>query len=668
MKCNKCGVNLEEGAKFCPQCGEKVVVRKVCQGCGTELKEGERFCPVCGKATLLSEEKASEKAEQIAAAVIEKNGTKNDLQSESDKRKETRTPEGFLLELEELKAKDKFSKQVLEYYGTKIFVKYIYPCLGANEKIVNIRHIVHFNVITFIVRDGALLTKEFLVLTDRRIIKFAKTVCMKPWIISCPLSQITNIKTSAPKNWLFANFIGEKMYVKSNTRTIKIRTMGKGSSRRVSSEIYDIKSKGKPMADEFSNKSIRTDEVRNSEKKRPWKFVGIAAVVVMVAIAAFCVLGSGHGSGGTELYDILPLAKADVEKYMSRNGIKDEDDIGMYSKDGITIMLNEKGNIDLIVLDTPGYSLCNVEVGSKFEYEKDYRKFTDHGYSFITEDEETGMIAFGLPDGKEGLGGDQVIWIQNDSNNVVQNIMFQRTGAKELVAEIENAFDFIDPDDNIGYLPEDKEDENSDYHEEMEDAEKWIGTYESDDGQSIEIFSADNNGFILTFNGYGEEGWYKETNELHFENGDLSKVSLPYYNNGQLIEETVYTLTKDGILVETLPAGGWTDGMYKRIEDRTGGDVKNEIISGYYTEPNNETRLSISIYSDLEDLYIGEIEYDYGFGYDHYMILDSESSIYQLIDSMGNSCGSLEVLDDKYIVLEIFGDETTYHCEEEYIS
>lgn len=464
MKCKKCGYELQEGAKFCPQCGEKVKDGIYCSECGAKLNEEAKFCSVCGKAIVLSNERGdeAEKIETVATKVKEINNN-IDLSSGVNKQTIPRTKDSFILELEQLESNDADSKRVLVYYGKKIFIKYICPYLENDEKIIQIRHIVHFNFATFFVRHGAWLTKEFMLLTDRRVIKFAKTAWLKPRITSCSLPQIIDIETSAPKNWFYANFIGEKLYIKNNDKTLKIRTMGKGSSQSISSEIYRLKSEGiKAYANlggttGYIPPQATVGSIPNPEKKKkPWKFVGIAAAAIAVVIAAACVLGSGVGNGGTELYDILPLAEKDVVKYMSRNGMKDHDDVGMYSKDGITIMLNERGNIDTIVLDEPGYTLCDVEVGSKFEYERDFRKLSDHGYSFITEDEETGMLAVGLPNGKEGLGGDQVILIQSDSNHVVQNIMFQRTGAKELIEEIEKANSFIFPDSDSRYLTEDE--------------------------------------------------------------------------------------------------------------------------------------------------------------------------------------------------------------------
>lgn len=52
----QCGAVLQEGAKFCPECGKKVEEPSkqseeiVCE-CGTVLPKGTKFCPICGKGT-----------------------------------------------------------------------------------------------------------------------------------------------------------------------------------------------------------------------------------------------------------------------------------------------------------------------------------------------------------------------------------------------------------------------------------------------------------------------------------------------------------------------------------------------------------------------------------------------------------------------------------------
>ena len=46
QKCRNCGATLTIGAKFCPECGAKVV--SVCPKCGTPTN-GAKFCPECGE-------------------------------------------------------------------------------------------------------------------------------------------------------------------------------------------------------------------------------------------------------------------------------------------------------------------------------------------------------------------------------------------------------------------------------------------------------------------------------------------------------------------------------------------------------------------------------------------------------------------------------------------
>ena len=47
--CKNCGSELQEGAKFCMNCGEKVVLGTVCPDCGATIPEGAKFCMNCGK-------------------------------------------------------------------------------------------------------------------------------------------------------------------------------------------------------------------------------------------------------------------------------------------------------------------------------------------------------------------------------------------------------------------------------------------------------------------------------------------------------------------------------------------------------------------------------------------------------------------------------------------
>ena len=44
--CPDCGATLAEGAKFCMNCGKKLV--SICPNCKHELENGAKFCMECG--------------------------------------------------------------------------------------------------------------------------------------------------------------------------------------------------------------------------------------------------------------------------------------------------------------------------------------------------------------------------------------------------------------------------------------------------------------------------------------------------------------------------------------------------------------------------------------------------------------------------------------------
>lgn len=53
IKCNKCGNEVEENQKFCPECGEKI--GNFCKNCGAKLaKKGQKFCPECGTSQIFA--------------------------------------------------------------------------------------------------------------------------------------------------------------------------------------------------------------------------------------------------------------------------------------------------------------------------------------------------------------------------------------------------------------------------------------------------------------------------------------------------------------------------------------------------------------------------------------------------------------------------------------
>ena len=48
MKCSKCGAVIDADAKFCAECGEKVVLQKKCPKCNAPMQPEDVFCGECG--------------------------------------------------------------------------------------------------------------------------------------------------------------------------------------------------------------------------------------------------------------------------------------------------------------------------------------------------------------------------------------------------------------------------------------------------------------------------------------------------------------------------------------------------------------------------------------------------------------------------------------------
>ena len=49
MKCSKCNAEIDDNARFCPECGNKIEKLQFCANCGAKLEEGATFCSNCGE-------------------------------------------------------------------------------------------------------------------------------------------------------------------------------------------------------------------------------------------------------------------------------------------------------------------------------------------------------------------------------------------------------------------------------------------------------------------------------------------------------------------------------------------------------------------------------------------------------------------------------------------
>ena len=52
MKCQKCGYELRDGAKFCDNCGAAVELKKQCPKCGRIIDSNAIYCPFCNSSIL----------------------------------------------------------------------------------------------------------------------------------------------------------------------------------------------------------------------------------------------------------------------------------------------------------------------------------------------------------------------------------------------------------------------------------------------------------------------------------------------------------------------------------------------------------------------------------------------------------------------------------------
>ncbi len=46
--CPHCGAEAAHSGKFCPECGQPMIVNITCARCGTDSPSGTKFCPECG--------------------------------------------------------------------------------------------------------------------------------------------------------------------------------------------------------------------------------------------------------------------------------------------------------------------------------------------------------------------------------------------------------------------------------------------------------------------------------------------------------------------------------------------------------------------------------------------------------------------------------------------
>lgn len=120
----------------------------------------------------------------------------------------------------------------------------------------------------------------------------------------------------------------------------------------------------------------------------------------------------------------------------------------------------------------------------------------------------------------------------------------------------------------------------------MVEISDWNGKYVSDDGQAIEVISANEDGVHLAATNYSEDGINTIDRTLTYTNKEKTQVSYTEYYKGSIINETVYTLKPTGIEVKVLPDGGWSEGMYIRQQEND--DLADETNVESYDNTEQE--------------------------------------------------------------------------------
>jgi hypothetical protein len=70
MRCTKCGSELKENAKFCFECGEKVISELKCKSCGDKLHSNSKFCDQCGAKVNNSQGSTIKSVEPVSIELI----------------------------------------------------------------------------------------------------------------------------------------------------------------------------------------------------------------------------------------------------------------------------------------------------------------------------------------------------------------------------------------------------------------------------------------------------------------------------------------------------------------------------------------------------------------------------------------------------------------------
>lgn len=323
MKCRKCGCELIGNEKFCPSCGS--VVTKVCPICGVELTDDIKFCPSCGT-----------KVENINTGMAESipdNSTNNVLNNVScSDNIQTETERHY-------KAWERTSEAEIIWKNTEYYQKQFDEIRSGKKRKINwasfflgLFHAAYRNV-------------------------------WKEWLKGPGIPQIITI-IALTLGGIISLISGGLSLMALIGGIIGIAQLA-GVVLHIRFALHFNRIYEKHVADKMSKKDHRPDPSI------------LRAILVSVILSVALGIGQVvYGAGsigailltassdtGTDLSEILTLEKSSIVKFMKKNGFVDEGDLGMYTKDGTWILLNENGNVDVVNLETPDYSICGLKVG-----------------------------------------------------------------------------------------------------------------------------------------------------------------------------------------------------------------------------------------------------------------------------------------------------------------
>lgn len=292
-----------------------------------------------------------------------------------------------------------------------------------------------------------------------------------------------------------------------------------------------------------------SEEFQPSGTKRKGKkgiFIGSVVLLTAGIIFFFVWIGSG-----VELSDYIPLSKDDVAKFISKQGLTDENDIGVYSKEGLMMFLTENGNIDMLSIESPEYKLYGIKVGDEFTVLGDSRKLSSHSFGFLNEIEvEAGKILYygALSINKDKPGYGQMIQIHTDKDDKVTEIFYSKSDANEIAEALNELGDeglddsyeseYIEEDDNSTETKNRQETSSRQSENDkkaMDLAKQYEGEWWDLNSQrcymDVEATGGNKVSIVVSWsNGYADDAKWEMTGQVNGRNGRIVYKDCTQYD------------------------------------------------------------------------------------------------------------------------------------------